>query len=181
MGTKITTKKVKIVGTEQYINATTGEVEEMNVISIEERDFNFHKLWLQNILNSIELIGNQKTKLAFWIIENLNRDNILIATYDEICKKTGISKDTVKKTMKILLENNFLQKIQHSVYRVNPDVIFKGKRQGRMKVLIDYKDTARLNELKAKKETEIKIRENTLREYFPVHQQNTNPEVVFTN
>ena len=153
MGARITTKKVKVIGKEEYVNASTGEVQTMNVISIEERDFNFHKLWLQNILNSIELIGNQKTKLAFWIIENISRDNLLVATYDVIVKRTGVSKDTVKKTMKILLDSDFLEKVQPGVYRVNPNVIFKGTRQNRMNVLIQYKDTERINQEKSLKNT----------------------------
>ena len=55
-----TRKKVKVVGTETYINQKTGELQEMQVIDIEERDANFHKLWLGHILQSIDLIGNQK-------------------------------------------------------------------------------------------------------------------------
>ena len=52
-----TRKKVKVVGTETYINQKTGELQEMQVIDIEERDANFHKLWLGHILQSIDLIG----------------------------------------------------------------------------------------------------------------------------
>ena len=36
-----TRKKVKVVGTETYINQKTGELQEMQVIDIEERDANF--------------------------------------------------------------------------------------------------------------------------------------------
>ena len=106
-----TRKKVKVVGRETYIKQDTGEIKEMQVIDIEERDFNFHKVWLQHILNSIDLIGNQKTKLAFWIIENLNSENQLIMTQRKISDKTGISLDTVRLTMKALMESNFLVKI----------------------------------------------------------------------
>ena len=60
-----TRKKVKVIGTETYIKQDTGEIAEMQVVKIEERDANFHKLWLGHILQSIDLIGNQKTKLAF--------------------------------------------------------------------------------------------------------------------
>ena len=43
---KTTRKKVKIVGRENYINQNTGEIKEMKIINIEERDANFHKIWL---------------------------------------------------------------------------------------------------------------------------------------
>ena len=64
-----TRKKIKVIGTKQYLNQDTGEVQEFQVVNIEERDANFHKLWLSHILHSIDLIGNQKTKFAFWILE----------------------------------------------------------------------------------------------------------------
>ena len=34
----VTGKKVKVIGTEEYINTNTGEIEEMQVTTIEERD-----------------------------------------------------------------------------------------------------------------------------------------------
>ena len=133
-----TRKKVKVVGTETYIKQDTGEIKEMQLIDIEERDFNFHKVWLQHILNSIDLIGNQKTKLAFWIIENLNKENQLIMTQRKIAENTGISIDTVRLTMRALMDSNFLVKINSGAYMVNPDVIFKGGKTDRLNILIQY-------------------------------------------
>lgn len=138
---KNTSKKVKVIGTETYINQTTGELQEMQVVNIEDRDFNFHKLWISHIINSLDLIGNQKVKLAFWIIENLNKENQLIMTYRQIAEKSGISLDTVRRTMTALIESNFLVKINNGAYQVNPDVIFKGTRNGRLNVLYQYNQT----------------------------------------
>lgn len=136
-----TRKKVKVIGTETYIKQATGELKEMQLIDIEERDFNFHKVWLQHILNSIDLIGNQKTKLAFWIIEHLNKENQLIMTQRKIAEKAGISIDTVRLTMKALMESNFLIKINSGAYMINPDVVFKGGKTDRLNILIQYHRT----------------------------------------
>ncbi len=138
MNTKNTKKKVKVIGTENYIKQDTGEIKEMQVINVEERDFNFHKVWLGHIINSIDLIGNQKTKLAFWIIENLNKENQLIMTQRKIAEKTGMSMQTVSLTIKALIESNFLVKINSGAYRVNPNVLFKGGKTDRLNVLIEY-------------------------------------------
>jgi len=120
------------------IKQDTGEIKEMQVINVEERDFNFHKVWLGHIINSIDLIGNQKTKLAFWIIENLNKENQLIMTQRKIAEKTGMSIQTVSLTIKALVESNFLVKINSGAYRVNPNVLFKGGKTDRLNVLIEY-------------------------------------------
>lgn len=138
-----TTKKVKYIGTEQYINARTGEIEEMQVTSIEDRDYNFSKVWMRNFIATLDIVGNQKTKLCFWIIEHVNKQNVLIGTMRSISKESGISLETVRKTMSILLDADFLRRVQNGVYIINPDIVFKGSRSGRMNVLNQYNIAAR--------------------------------------
>lgn len=134
-----TRKKMKIIGKETYINQETGEINEMQVIDIEERDANFHKIWLKHILTSIDLIGNQKIKLAFWILDNMDSENQLIMSQREMARKNEISTKTVTQTLKILMEANFLQKINNSgAYRVNPNVLWKGGKSARINVLFKY-------------------------------------------
>lgn len=139
-----TTKKVKYIGTEQYINARTGEIEEMQVTSIEDRDYNFSKVWMRNFIATLDIVGNQKTKLCFWIIEHVNKQNVLIGTMRSISKESGISLETVRKTMSILLDADFLRRVQNGVYIINPDIVFKGSRSGRMNVLNQYNIAARV-------------------------------------
>lgn len=140
MGKQQTTKKVKYIGTEKYINAKTGEVEEFQVTNIEDRDFNFTKVWMRNFISTLDIVGNQKTKLAFWVIDNLDKENKLCYTYRQIADKTGMSLDTVRITMKLLQNADFLRKFNNGTYIVNPDISFKGTRNGRLNVLNQYQD-----------------------------------------
>src|SRR5690625_5917774 len=103
----------------------------MQVTNIEERDANFHKIWLGHMLESLDMIGNQKIRVAMFIMENINKENELIMTYRVIAEKTNTSLQTVSETMKALQESNLLSKIRNGYYRVNPDVIFKGGRKDR--------------------------------------------------
>lgn len=140
-----TSKKQKLIGIQEYVNVNTGEIVPMQIVSVEDRDFNFHKVWLQHLVNSLEGISNQKLRLAFWIIENLDKENQLIMTQRTISEKSGISLDTVSKTMKTLQKGNpaFLIKINSGAYKVNPDVIWKGSHSKRMGVVFNYKDIQR--------------------------------------
>lgn len=140
MGRQQTTKKVKFIGTQTFINAETGEIQEMQVSNIEERDFNFHKVWMRNFIATLDLVGNQKTKVAFWVIDNLNKDNQLIATYRAIAEKCNVSLPTVNETMGILLHADFLRKVSNGCYMVNPDVVFKGEKGKRLNILNQYQD-----------------------------------------
>lgn len=159
--TATTTKKVKVVGTKQYVDSLTGEVETMQVISIEARDFNFHKIWLKNILSTFDLIGNKKVKLAMWIIDHLDSENKLIGTQRVIADQAGCSLFTVNGTMKALQEANFLQKINSGAYRINPDIIFKGSKTDRMNVLFEYRKEASKGAASSNETSAINDNENT--------------------
>lgn len=157
-----TSKKVKYKGTESFVNAATGEIIEMQVTEIEERDFNFHKIWLKNIINTLDLVGNQKTRLAFWIVEHLDKENQLTLTYRQIVEEYSktenqkISLDTVTKTMSILLNSDFMRRKNSGCYIINPDVVFKGTRTGRLNVLNQYREAEKIKAEPITKEQEIK-------------------------
>lgn len=140
-----TTKKQKFVGCKTLVDPSTGEAYPMQMNVLEERDFNFHKVWMQHLVNSLDAISNQKLRLAFWIIENLDKENQLIMTQRAIAKASGMSLDTVSKTIKALCEAPdgspaFLQKINSGAYRVNPDVLFKGSHSNRMGICYEYRE-----------------------------------------
>jgi len=142
----LTSKKQKFIGYKELTDEETGEKYPMQLNVIEDRDFNFHKVWLQNLIMSMDAIANQKLKLAFWIIENLNKENQLVMTQRKIAEKSGISLKTVSKTIKVLCEPPekgsipFLQKINSGAYRVNPNVLFKGSHSNRMGICFEYRE-----------------------------------------
>ena len=61
-------------------------------------------------------------------------------TQRQIADKSGISIQTVSRTLQSLIDSNFLQRINQGAYRVNPDVLFKGGKNARMNVLLQYRD-----------------------------------------
>lgn len=144
-----TTKKQKFVGYKELVDPETGEKYPMQMNIMEDRDFNFHKVWLQHLVNSLDAISNQKLRLAFWIIDNLDKENQLIMTQRAIAKASGMSLQTVSRTLKALCEAPegspaFLQKINSGAYRVNPEVIFKGSHSNRMGICYEYREADKL-------------------------------------
>lgn len=94
----------------------------------------------------LDSISNQKLRLAFWIIDHLDRENQLIMTQRAIADATNMSTKTVNTTLKALCEAPegspaFLQRINSGAYRVNPEVIFKGSHSNRMGICYEYKET----------------------------------------
>ena len=154
---QVTTKKIprksKFVGMKELVDPDTGEIYPMQINQIEDRDFNFHKLWLRNFIYGLENITNQRMAVAFWVIENLDENNLLIATQRRISKEMGISLSTVSYTMTALQEGSvpFLTQIQQGVYKVNPEIIFKGSHSKRMGICF-----VSSSEMKTKKASSIK-------------------------
>lgn len=135
-----TKKKQKFIGYKELIDPNTGELYPTQINVIEDRDFNFHKVWLQHFVNSLDSISTQKLRLAFWIIDHLDKENKLVMTQRKISERTGISIQTVNRTLKALQEGEppFLVKINSGAYRVNPDVIWQGSYSNRMSICFEY-------------------------------------------
>ncbi len=138
---KVTTsKKTKILGTQEYINKDTGEVVVCQVVEIEERDANFYKFWLGHVLSAIEELSNARMKLVFYIFKNVNpASNVLLKTVEEISKETKISEKTVIDTLKVLQKHDIIQR-RIGVIMLNPNVLFKGDTTKRRAVLTFYSD-----------------------------------------
>ena len=136
---KITTrKKTKVIGTKTYIDRDTGELNEMQVISIEERDANFHKIWLGHIVQSLDLIGNKKIKVLNYLMENLNSENMFLEGQREVAESLNISIQTVSRTFRALQESDFMRQPKNGIYQINPNIIFKGGKEKRFNVLLKY-------------------------------------------
>ena len=93
-------------------------------------DRDFHKVFLSNFANAIGPVGNKQTEVVLWILRHLTPGNELAYSYRQIAKGSGVSYQTVVRTMKVLLEKNFLRR-NGKVLVVNPDIIYKGRSSGR--------------------------------------------------
>lgn len=135
----VTQRKVKVHGTQQYINQETGEVETFETISVEDRDFNFTKVWLSDLLFKLDIISNKKIKVAGYIIDHLNGENMFIGTAKSIAQELDVSQKTVHETLRALIDCDFIRKVgSGGVYAVNPECVFKGGHDKRLRVLTTY-------------------------------------------
>lgn len=150
-------KKQIRIGRERYINEQTGEVQEFDVIEQTDKDFNFDKLWLGHILNSLDIIGNKKIKVLNWLLSNKNAQNQILGTQREIAEKTDVSGPIVNETMGMLIQSNLLKKVRNGLYMLNPDVLFKGGNNQRLNVLMKYKQISEFDEKGNKIEEQKKL------------------------
>ena len=79
----------------------------MQVIDIEERDANFHKLWLGHILSVDRSYRKPENASSVLILDHLDSNNLLPMTQRQIANKSGISYQTVSRTLQALIDSNF--------------------------------------------------------------------------
>ncbi len=88
---------------------------------------------------AIDEFGSQKMKLLMHLISTRDRgNNTIIKTVRELETETGINKNTIVTTLKILEKNKIIRR-RIGVIFISPDVIFKGGHNKRMNVLIQYR------------------------------------------
>ncbi len=129
----------------------TGQPQKKQPWEEKPRDDHFHKVFLKEFLPAMGMIGNRKSKVAYWILNHLNNDNELKYSYRQIAQKTGVSYQTVAKTVRILKDADFLRRSGRDLI-VNPDAIYRGYHVSRLIVRDKYRDadndkSARLRQL----------------------------------
>ena len=140
-----TAKKLKIEGKRTYVDCETGELINCRVVRIVDADANFEKLWLGHILEAIDEIGNAKMKVLMFLLSNRDKHtNSIITTNRKLAEATGISLDTVSRTLIALKKNKIITRTTGVIF-LNPDVVFKGSRQHRMNVMIRYQHVESLD------------------------------------
>lgn len=134
------TSSQTVVGTETFINQESGELIEMSVIDKRiNQDVNFHKIWLQDVLNVIDSFGNKKILVLTYLLKSMrNEDNSVSGSYREIAKKCNVSYPTVALVMNELIDSDVLRKVSTATYQFNPSLIVKGGSTKRKHLLIRY-------------------------------------------
>ena len=122
----------------EYVDPKTGELVDRFKIEYEERDFNFHKIWLWHVASILDLLGSQKIRVLSHILEKMNSDNLYISTQRKTAEDAGVSKKTVTETLALMMNANMMKMQGHGVYQINPEVIFRGDTANRLEILYEY-------------------------------------------
>jgi predicted transcriptional regulator of viral defense system len=79
-------------------------------------------------------------KVIRYLLQNRSKNNnIVFGTIREIAQKCEVGTQCVQQTLNALIKSNFMVRIQQGVYQINPDMIFKGKHNARLNILLQYR------------------------------------------
>lgn len=151
------TKKLRIVGNETYVNTTTGELHEMQVVEVDERDAHFQKLWVGNILAAVDELSSKKLKIVLWLVQESSKHrNIIPMTVRQMASTLDVSTATLTRTLKVLEEHDIIRRETGRVW-MNPSVVYKGGMSSRLEVLTRYKAVSKVQETQKTAEEEVEL------------------------
>lgn len=139
---KSTKEKSQVVRYENWINQDTGEVRQFAVVDKPySSDFNFHKVWIEDLAKVLNVIGGKKIEIFNHILRNINPYNNEVGfTYREIADELDVSKTTINETVIALIKADFMRKVRQSQYKINPRMLVKGSHNKRVGIMLKYDD-----------------------------------------
>ena len=124
----------------------TGELIETEVV---ERtvagDTGWHKIWLGAVLELINEIGGQRMRVLLHLCSTADSQNQIYGSMRDIAAACGTSLPTVQRLMTVLQRADVITRRSVGVYRLNPDIVFRGGSQARLNVLMQYRRESRDN------------------------------------
>ncbi len=75
------------------------------------------------LLNAISVfVGGKKIEIIKYLIENSDKDNIFYGSYEDIVEQLKVSKPTVVKTFRQLIDTGLLVRLKNKIYKLQPDI-----------------------------------------------------------
>ena len=75
------------------------------------------------LLNAISVfVGGKKIEIIKYLIEHSDVENIFYGSYEDIVQELGVSKPTVVKTFRQLIDTGLLVRLKNKIYKIQPDI-----------------------------------------------------------
>lgn len=119
--------KTHYLGKRTMRDMETGEVIELEYVEKKVSHSlkrGWRRVYMENFMELLSSLysAGRKIDVIEFILDNLNSENQLTLTQQQVVQKTGISAQTVVDTYKHLVANDFMKK-QGAVYVVNPKYV----------------------------------------------------------
>ena len=133
----------------KYIQKTTKYTDETGTHEMTETEVfkkyyggpHFYRVWLSDLLYHLNLISNSRQMdVLFYILDNVNSDNLFIGTNRAIAETTKASTKTVNTIIKKMIEADLITMKQRGVYMIKPTLLIKGNNIRKHKLIIEYEN-----------------------------------------
>lgn len=147
----------------KYISKSTKYIDETGEHTMTETEVykkyyggpHFYRVWLSDLLYHLNLISNSRQMdVLFYILDNVNSDNLFIGTNRAIAEATKASTKTVNIIIKKMIDADLMSMKQRGVYMVKPTLLMKGDNVRKHRLTIEYENIKRDNSIPGQMEIE---------------------------
>lgn len=118
---------VKVTDNEfSLLNNVTGEVTPITTFYSGKKDM-WEKVYAKSLADMLEISGDEKTRVIACLIKHKDSMNRVNETTASLAEKSGVSTKTVKRTLKILQDNNFIHRVRNGLWLFSPNIMVNGK------------------------------------------------------
>ncbi len=80
------------------------------------------------LINAIStFVGGKKIDIIQFLLTHCDEDGVFYGSYEDIISGLNVSKPTIVKTFKQLIDTGILIKVKNKVYKIHPDLYKKQK------------------------------------------------------
>lgn len=101
-------------------------------------DFGFHKVDARALFNAMMPLSQSSLHVCFHILMHMKRDNTISFVYADLEKKLCVAHATLSRAIQELMKADLIQKVHQGCYMVNPNLIFYGSSERRMRARDGY-------------------------------------------
>lgn len=105
-------------------------------------DRNFVRVWPVSFSNAISGLGEGQFRFVLYLIRKCTKNNMINDSIEGLISKSGVSRDTVRSTLRNLVKNDFLRRIKPRCLMINPEVVFAGSDAARRIAICQYQKAA---------------------------------------
>lgn len=136
----------------KYISKSTHYVDENGEHTMTETEVykkyyggpHFYRVWLSDLLYHLNLISNSRQMdVLFYILDNVNNENLFIGTNRAIAEAVKASTQTVNRIIKKMVEADLITIKQRGVYMIKPTLLMKGDNVRKHRLTIEYENIKR--------------------------------------
>lgn len=141
----------------KYISKSTRYVDENGEHTMTETEIykryyggaHFYRVWLSDLLYHLNLISNSRQMdVLFYILDNVNSENLFIGTNRAIAEAVKASTQTVNRIIKKMVEADLITIKQRGVYMIKPTLLMKGDNIRKHRLTIEYENIKQENKRK---------------------------------
>jgi len=121
------------------INLDTGEIQPFDVYE-GKKEGRWEKVYAQALVDMLNITSETKTKIIAYMIKNKDYNNVVMASVRKIATETGCSSRTVQRTLDLLVENSFIQRLQNGVLMFSPHIMRTGRTGQGIAVIRQWED-----------------------------------------